>query len=169
MDAYVFASTASDAAVAVLAAAAQPGGPIRAVFPLEGDRALYVAVFGNDAATVDGGITTVLDTPGVSDAETYRRSGPADVVVDSAYPTHCSVDAWVGFAVLSATDQPPIQRDGVIGYAVVERDGDTHAIVEVHGPENDVVERLRQIREGATVPVLTAYGDTSRGAWHPAD
>ncbi|HVF05060.1 MAG TPA: hypothetical protein VNA20_09480 [Frankiaceae bacterium] len=168
MDAYVFASTASDTAVAVLRAAAGAGGPIRAVFPLEGDRALYVAVFGDDAATIDRGIRSVLDTPGVGDTETYRRADPGGAAAAMAYPTHCAVNAWVGLAVLPATGQPPPGVNGVVGFAVVERDGQTHAIVEVHGPRNDVLAALQQLGGGATPPVFSAYGDTSRGTWHPA-
>ena len=150
MDAYLFARTATDEAVADLRRRAAPTGPIRVVCPLDGDRELYVALTAPDEDSLTSAITDVSSTDGLTEPTPYvviPGVGEAGVnPPDAQYPTYCEVEAFVGFAMLTVPEGfagPPLGAEGVVGVAIVRRPDGRGLLVEVTaGNENDTRARL---------------------------
>lgn len=163
MDAYVLAPTAAPSVVSQLAARVSPAGPIRVVCPLTGDLDLYVALSGRNARSE--GTTIANGLPG---ADVYvPLPQPVGGIGGSAdlYPTHCEVDAFVGFALLDLagaepTGLPPVVLgDFVVGVAVFPQEGDrsTRVLIEVTGPDMDdlraALESLRTSNDFTVVAI----------------
>jgi hypothetical protein len=96
--------------------------------------------------------------------------GMGELGVNSAYPTHCAVNAFVGFGQYEVTEPPtfdPGPIAGVVGVAVTRDDqGRTRLLVEVTGPTpEDVRDALEQVRaQGGFTQVMAAFGDARPGA-----
>lgn len=168
MDAYVFASSATPAAVDALKGSASPSGPVRVVCPLTGDRGLYVALAAADRQTLQDGIDDVVAMDGLTG--TSAHVAVADVGIESIYgsstfPTHVAVSAHVGFAlVVDVTPAlaAPAAPD-IIGIAALEDGG---LLVEVTADTaedvRDMLDRLDTVTGRSDA--VTAYGATADGA-----
>lgn len=168
MDAYVFAGTATDAAVEALRGAASPAGPVRVVCPLSGDRELYVALTAADPAALSAAVDDVLATEGLTDADTVLTD---DADGSASFPTYLAVAAQVGFTLLDlgeaqvrASVAAVAALPVVAGIAVVQ--GGAQLLVEVTADSFDAVRAgLTQVRDlSGGSAVLSATGSTSNGA-----
>jgi hypothetical protein len=162
LNAYVFASSATPAAIEELRSGVGSGGPARVVCPLHGGRKLYVAVAAPDEAALRERVDAVLSTDGVGDADAYyvagEEAGPSSLDT-TTFPTYAAVDAHVGFALVVGTEAAALAASppAVIGLAVAT---DGTVIVEMTG---DNQAQLRQALN-AIPGAVTAVGATADGA-----
>ena len=166
MDAYVFAREATPEAVTALKSQVRAGGPIRVVCPLTGDRALYVALTGDDAVAIAAGVTTVMTTSGVTGIE-IEQPLPGDLgrVESRMYPTYCSVDSQVGFAKMTGAQEQTLVGVDLAGVTVTGGNP-TVVVVEVTGPDVTSVQTSMAgiATAGGWTTLFTAYGATADGA-----
>jgi hypothetical protein len=142
LDAYIFATEATEEAVSTLGAGAEDSGPARVVVPLLASPALYVAVQASTAVALGAAVTAVVGTTGVAGVTAYLASS---LGTPFALPTYAQVDAFLGFALLEtlpglsvSVRNAATEVTGVTGVAVVL--GVCHSVlVEVTGPDTDAV------------------------------
>jgi len=165
LDAYVFATSATQGAVSTLIGGVGQGGPARVVLPLDGDRALYVAINANDSTTLNSRIASVVATQVLGGTTAHIATS-----TPSTFPTYGTVQDLVGFTLLSGANPSSIASaasgiTGVIGVAVtngtnvrvlVESTADTEGALE------DIMEEVAAI-SGADV-VFEATGEVANGA-----
>lgn len=168
MDAYVFATEATQTAVAGLGAGVGTTGPARVVLPVIGSHALFVAVAASTGSDLHDAIAGVVATTGVSGCSAFLAS---TLGITFLLPVHASVDAFLGFALLDtlpglsvSVHDAATAITGVTGVAVVTGSGYS-VLVEVTGPDSDAVAALL-----STVTALsgvraaaTAIGSTDLG------
>ena len=166
MDAYVFAREATPVAVAALRGQVRENGPIRVVCPLTGDRALYVALTGDDPAAIAAGVTTVMTTSGVSGIE-IEQPLPGDLgrIESRMYPTYCAVDSHIGFTKMSGVQEQTLVDVDLAGVTVTGGNP-TVVVVEVTGPDATSVQTSMAgiAAAGGWTPLFTAHGATADGA-----
>ena len=165
LDAYIFATSATQGAISTLIGGVGSTGPARVVLPTSGDRALYVAVSANDETTLNSRISAVLATQVLSGTSTHvATSSPA------TFPTHAAVDDYLGLSVLSGADPSSIASTasgitGVIGVAVTNG-GTVRVLVESTasstGALSTIMDDVAAI-SGVTVQ-FEATGETANGA-----
>lgn len=165
MDAYIFASSATQGAISTLIGGVGSGGPARVVCPLTGDRALYVAVEAADAPSLQTKISQVLATQVLTGTSTHvASSSPA------TFPTHGTVEDLLGLTLLSGSNQSGIATaaaaiTGVIGVAVVNG-GNARVLVESTADSSGTLDTIMAdvaAISGASV-VFEATGETANGA-----
>jgi hypothetical protein len=99
LDAYVFAADATQSAIDD-ALDLVTAGTARAVLPMPGDdREVYVAVGDSDATDLLTKLAAVVTIDGLSGVEVHLGIG--DGTVNRPFPTHGTVDDYVGFALLA--------------------------------------------------------------------
>ena len=156
LDAYVFASSATPAAIEALKAGVAAGGPARVVCPLDGPLKLYVAVAAPDEAALREKLDAVLATEGLHGADEYvATTSWGD---GSSFPTHVMVDVYVGFAVIEGGATTAALGGLSAAGAAVATDGTV--ILELTG---DNQARLRQVLN-ALPGAATGVGATADGA-----
>jgi hypothetical protein len=173
MDAYIFATQATEDAVGALGAGVGSTGPARVVLPLIGSHRLYVAVTGSDGTTLAQRVAAVAATSGLSGVTTFMATTPDPPANLSngwppvSFPTFAAVDAAVGFA--HVTTLPGLattvyiaasQVTGVVGAAVVTG-ASASVLVEATGATADAVAGV--LHQVAALPGVTA-ASTSIGA-----
>lgn len=142
MDAYIFATSATEEAVSTLGAGAEDSGPARVVVPLLASPALYVAVQASTSVALGTAVNAVVGTSGLGGVTAYLASS---IGTPFGLPTYASVDAYLGFALLETLPGLSVSVrnaatlvSGVIGVAVVT--GVCHSVlVEVTGADTDAV------------------------------
>jgi hypothetical protein len=156
VDAYIFCTGATEAAVASLGAGVGDDGPARVVLPLIGSYALYVAVEGANSGALATNVAGVIATSGVTGAFSLQPSASAPPGPPPGwppigwppinFPTHANVDAYLGLSLLTTLPGLAAQVynaamavTGVIGAAAVIGGG---VLVEVTGPDVETVATL---------------------------
>lgn len=157
MDAYIFSTGATEAAVAALGAGVGSTGPARVVLPLIGSYALYVAVEGADSGELASNVAAVVATSGVTGAFSLQPAASAPPGPPPGwppigwppidFPTHADVDVYLGLSLLTTLPGLAAQVynaamavSGVIGAAAVIGGG---VLVEVTGPDVETVATLQ--------------------------
>lgn len=169
MDAYIFATQATQEAVASLRDGVTAGGPARVVLPLIGSHALYVAVADDDDGGLNRRVADVVATPGLAGTSAYFATGPGNGV---KFPTWGLVGHYVGFCLLDtlpglavATYQAVQQVAGVVGACVVTGAGSS---VLVEATADDAEALTVMLHQVAGLPgvqhAATATGATALGA-----
>lgn len=177
MDAYIFATEATEAAVEALGAGVGGTGPARVVLPVIGSQRLYVAVTGSDGTQLAQRVAAVAATSGVSGVTTYLATTPDPPAglgngwPPVLYPTYAAVDAVVGFALVTTVPGLTVavyigasQLTGVIGAAVVTG-ASAKVLVEVTGSTTDEVAGVLEDIAGlaGVTGTSTAIGLTETG------
>jgi hypothetical protein len=133
LDAYVFAETATQAAIDD-AIDLVTEGTARAVLPVGSARELYVAVSDSSTSGLVTKLATVLTIDGLTGLETHLAIGPPPPSMP--FPTQGSVDDYVGFALLQTSPasavsvyDAAVQVSGVVGAAIVGT-GQVRVLVE---------------------------------------
>lgn len=169
MDAYIFASSATQGAISTLIGGVGNGGPARVVCPLTGDRALYVAVSANDSTSLSTKISQVVATQVLTGTSAHvATSSP------STHPTYATtVDDYIGFSLLSGSNPSSIASaaaliSGVIGVAVTNG---TNVRVLVESTSDSSVTLASIMADVANISgasvVFEATGETANGAGWP--
>lgn len=169
MDAYIFASSATQGAISTLIGGVGSGGPARVVCPISGDRALYVAVEGADQTTLATKISSVVGTQILGGTSSHvATSSP------STYPTWGLVETLLGFTMLSGANPSSIASTaagitGVIGVAVTNGSNVRVLVESTADNSGDLATIMANVAgiSGASV-VFEATGDTGNGAGFPA-
>lgn len=166
MDAYVFATGATQQAVSSLLSAV--GTYARVVLPLSGDRALYVAVEGDTQGELDDNVELVTDTSGLTGVTVYTAAG------STTHPTFASVDSELGLALLdviqptaAAAATAAAAVTGVIGVAIVSSAAQllVEATAATTGAVNGILDDVDALASLSVV--FTATGPTANGAGFP--
>lgn len=165
MDAYIFATGATEDAVETLGDGVGTG-PARVVLPVIGSQRLYVAVTGTDGTQLAQRVAAVSATTGLSGVTTHLATTPdppgnlGNGWPPVLFPTFASVEAAVGFALLTTVPGLTVavyiaasQISGVIGAAVVTG-ASAKVLVEVTGTTTDAVAGVLETVAG--LPGVTA-------------
>lgn len=173
MDAYVFASQATETAVTTLSQGVGAGGPARVVCPLTGARALYLAVEGSEETLAER-LATIAGMSGLTDVEVYTADG--DPFGNVTFPTHALVQVYVGFALLDVVDAEATAAlvavmNAVIGLAVVVGGPAEQLLVELTASTGTALTAAftaLAALDGVTLS-FTATGQTSLGTGFPGE
>jgi hypothetical protein len=169
VDAYIFAATASETAIGTVSGLVDPAGPARVALPVLGSHRLVAGIEGTDLAEVSSRVATVVAVEGLGSASTYLATAPDGAALP--LPVHATVDAFVGFALLTSLPGLALAvylaastTSGVTGAALVTGAG-VNVLVEVSASTAAATAALLLTVAGLSgvASAATCVGDSALG------